>query len=69
MMKNLPTFLDKLSDFFAQRKGLLIMLGLIFIIANLLISVFSDGWLARTNFLLQFGMILSLIGILLSWAL
>ncbi len=68
-MKNLPVFLEKLSDFFAHRKGLLIMIGLVLIIANLIISILFNGWFAQKNLLLQIGIIISLIGILLSWAL
>ena len=68
-MKKLPVFLDKLSDFFAHRKGLLIMIGLVLIFANLIVSILSNGWLAQKNLLLQIGIIISLIGILLSWAL
>ena len=62
--------LDHLSEFFAQRKGLLPILGLLLILINLVVSLVAPhSWLATTNLLLQVGLILAIIGFLLAWAL
>lgn len=62
--------LDFLSDFLAHRKGLLPILGLVLIICNLVIQfIFPGSILAVTNLLLHFGLILSIFGLMLAWAL
>ena len=69
-MTGLNKLLDHLSEFFAQRKGLLPLLGLLLILINLVISLVApQSWLATTNLLLQLGLILAIIGFLLAWAL
>ena len=66
----LSKMLDKLSEFLAHRKGLLPLLGLVLIIANLvLVIVFPIGWLAGTNLLLHIGLIVAILGLMLAWAL
>lgn len=62
--------LDFLSDYFAHRKGLLPILGIILVIGNLVVNIALPGsWLAETDLLLNLGVILALVGILLAWAL
>lgn len=61
--------LDKLSEFLANRKGLLPMFGLLLIIANLILQFVFPGWLARTNLLLHIGLIIAIFGLMLAWAL
>ena len=62
--------LDHLSDFFAHRKGLLLIVGLIFVVINLILQLIPGiGWLASSNIFLHFGIILAIIGILLAWVL
>ena len=63
-------FLDRMSEFLAQRKGFLPMLGLGLIIANLILELVLPGsWLATTDLLLQLGLIIAILGFLLAWAL
>lgn len=70
MIAWLSKFIDKLSDFLAHRKGLLPMLGLVFILANLvLVILFPFGWLTATNLLLHIGLIIAIFGLMLAWAL
>ena len=70
MITWLSKLIDKLSDFLAHRKGLLPLLGLLFIIANLvLVILFPLGWLAGTNLLLHVGLIVAILGLMLAWAL
>lgn len=61
-------FLDRLSAFFAERLGLLPLLGVLLIGLNLGLQVYPGpdaGWLVASNLLLHVGLILSIIGILL----
>jgi hypothetical protein len=70
MIAWISKLIDRLSEFFAHRKGLLPMLGLVFILANLiLVIVFPFGWLAGTNLLLHIGLIVAILGLMLAWAL
>lgn len=60
--------LDKLSDFIAERPGLLPLLGIGLIFINLLLQIFpgpGSGWLVDSNLLLHLGLIVGLLGILL----
>ena len=62
--------IDKLSEFLAHRKGLLPMLGLLFIFANLLLQFLpSLGWMTSSNVLLHIGLIVAIFGLMLAWAL
>jgi len=63
-------FLDWLSDFVAHRKGLLPLIGLFLIFANLMIQFIVPGsLLASSNLLLHLGAIIAIFGLMLSWAL
>lgn len=68
-MERISKLLDQASNFFAHRKGLLPLLGIFLVVVNLLIRIFLPGWLADTNLFLHLGVIVSLIGIMLAWAL
>ena len=69
-MGKLNQLLDHLSDYFAHRKGLLPIVGLIFVVINFILQLIPDiGWLASSNLFLHFGIILAIIGILLAWVL
>ena len=61
--------LDRLSEFLAKRRGLPTMIAILLVIVNLILQ-FLPGleWLARTNLLLHIGVIVGLLGILLSAA-
>jgi hypothetical protein len=69
-MPSLSKLIDRASDFFAHRKGLLPLIGILFILANLvLVVLFPLSWLATTNLLLHIGLIVALFGLMLAWAL
>lgn len=69
-MKRFNEFLDRLSDFFAHRKGLLPLTGILLVAINGLIQFYpGTGWLVEADLLLHIGVILALFGIMLAWAL
>jgi hypothetical protein len=69
-VKKFNQFLDQLSEFFAQRKGLLPMFGIALVILNLIFQMIPGmGWLATSNLFLHLGVILAIVGMLLAWAL
>lgn len=62
--------LDKLSEYLAHRKGLLPIIGIVFIIINLVIQfVFPMSPLSFSNIFLHVGLIIAILGLMLSWAL
>lgn len=62
--------LDRLSEYLAQRKGLLPLVGMGLIGLNLVLQFALDGhWLATSNLFLHVGILLAIFGILLAWAL
>lgn len=69
MIAWLSKSIDKLSEFLAHRKGLMPMLGLLLIIANLVLQFVFPGWLASTNLLLHIGLVIAILGLMLAWAL
>ncbi|NJN44776.1 MAG: hypothetical protein HC806_08705 [Anaerolineae bacterium] len=68
-MDQLNKILDKLSEFLAQRKGLLPLLGMLLVIINLLFQFVPGSWLGETDFFLHLGVIVAILGFLLAWAL
>ena len=70
MVQKFNQLLDRTSEFLAQRKGLLPLLGIVLVVINgILQFVPASGWVASTNLLLHLGIILAILGILLAWAL
>jgi hypothetical protein len=69
MLNALSSLLDRLSEFFAHRKGLLPLVGLLFILLNFGLQFFPKGWLAQTNCFLHLGIILAILGFMLARAL
>lgn len=64
-------FLDFLSDYLANRKGLLPLVGIGLILLNLLAVSFlpPDWYIVQSNLLLHLGLVIALFGLMLSWAL
>ena len=69
MFTKLNQFVDVLSNYFAHRKGLLPILGIGLIILNYIFQFLHLGWITDTNFFLHVGIILSIFGFILAWAL
>jgi len=61
--------IDRLSEFLAARKGLLPLVGMILIVANLVLQFFPAGWVRDSNLLLHIGAVIAILGLMLAWAL
>lgn len=71
MTQWLSKFLDQASEFFAHRKGLLPLIGIVLILFNLALTLIlpPDALLVTSNLFLHIGVIIALFGLMLSWAL
>ena len=69
MLSRINKFIDFLSDYFAHRKGLLPLIGIGFILVNLLLQFVISGWLVESNLLFHLGAIIAIFGFMLAWAL
>ena len=70
MLNGLNRFLDWISEFLAHRKGLLLIISILFVLINFIFQLIPGlGWLAQSNLFLHLGVILGLVGVLLAWAL
>lgn len=62
--------LDTLSNYLAHRKGLLPIVGIIFILVNLALQfIFPGSILVTANLCLHIGLIVAIFGLMLAWAL
>ncbi len=63
-------WLDRMSEYLAHRKGLLPIVGIVLIIVNLIVQfIFPQSPLAFSNIFLHIGLIVAILGLMLSWAL
>jgi hypothetical protein len=63
-------FIDQASEYFAYRKGFLPTLGLFFALLNWFLQFFPDlGWISTSNTFLHLGLIITIFGMMLAWAL
>lgn len=69
MLNKLNEILDVASNYFAHRKGLLPLIGVVFILGNFAIQFFPLGWLSESDLMLHLGMIIAILGFMLAWAL
>ena len=69
-MKWLSTLIDKASEYFAHRKGLLPMLGILLIIVNFILPFFmAANFITISNLFLHLGIIVAIFGLMLAWVL
>ena len=69
-MDRLNQVLDNLSEFLANRKGLLPLSGIVLVVINLIFQIIPGmGWLASSNLFLHLGLIVAIMGMMLAWAL
>lgn len=69
MIDRLSTFIDIVSEYFAHRKGLLPLIGMLLVLINFILQVVPAGWLSRTNFFLHLGILVGFLGFILARAL
>jgi hypothetical protein len=69
MFRWLNKAIDRLSEFLAPRKGLLPLIGLFLIAANLVFQFLPVGWVRESNLFLHLGVMIAILGLLLAWAL
>ena len=69
-MKWLSNLVDDASNFFAHRKGLLPLTGIVFVIINFLLPwLLPPGFLTESDLFLHIGVIVAIFGFMLAWAL
>jgi len=70
-MKRLSRLIDRASDFFAHRKGLLPLIGILLVIINYILPfIFGlDNLVTGSNLFLHIGVIIAIVGMMLAWAL
>jgi hypothetical protein len=71
MTQWLSKFLDQASPFLAHRKGLLPLIGIGFVLLNLVLVLVlpPTSFLVTSNLFLHIGIIIALFGLMLAWAL
>lgn len=70
MDKFILNLLDKSADFMAERPGFLPVVGVVFILINLLLQIFpGSGWVVDSNLFLHIGLVIGIIGLLIIRAL
>lgn len=69
-MRKISELLDVISEYLANRKGLLPLIGIVLIILNGILQFFpGSGLLVESNLILHIGIVTALLGILLAWSL
>lgn len=69
MIQQISILFDRLSEFFAHRKGLLPLFGLSLVLVNFALQFVPGGWVASTNCFLHLGVLLAIVGFMLARAL
>lgn len=69
-MKWLSKLVDKSSEYFAHRKGLLPMLGILLVLVNFFLPFFmASNFITQSNLFMHLGIIIAIFGLMLAWAL
>jgi hypothetical protein len=69
-MKWLSRLVDNASNYFARRKGLLPLLGILLVIINFILPfIFGLNMITGSNLFLHLGVIVAIFGMMLAWAL
>jgi hypothetical protein len=69
MNKSLSHLVDQISNYLAPRKGLLPLIGIGFIILNLIFQIAPLGWVSTSQLFMHIGLIIAIIGLMLYWVL
>lgn len=69
-MKWLSKLIDNASNYFAHRKGLLPMVGIVLVVINFILPfIFGLNVITGSNLFLHLGVIIAIFGFMLAWAL
>jgi len=69
-MRWLSRLVDNASNYFARRKGLLPLLGILLVIINYILPfIFGLNVITGSNLFLHLGVIVAIFGLMLAWAL
>ena len=69
-MRWLSRLVDSASNYFARRKGLLPLLGILLVIVNYILPfIFGLNVITGSNLFLHLGVIIAIFGMMLAWAL
>lgn len=70
-MKWLSSLIDNASNYFAHRKGLLPLIGIVLVIVNYILPfiIGLDNLITGSNLFLHLGIIIAIFGLMLAWAL
>ena len=69
-MNWLSKLVDYASNYFAHRKGLLPLVGIVLVIINFILPLFfGPNFLTDSNLFLHLGVIVAIFGMMLGWAL
>jgi len=69
-MKWLSKLVDRASNYFAHRKGLLPLIGIALVIVNYALPfIFGLNLITGSNLFLHLGVIVAIFGFMLAWAL
>ena len=69
-MKLLSRLVDRASDYFAHRKGLLPLIGMVLVLINYFLPfLFGLNWLTGSNLFLHVGILIAIFGLMLASAL
>ena len=69
-MRWLSRLVDNASNYFARRKGLLPLLGILLVIINFILPfIFGLNVITGSNLFLHLGVIIAIFGMMRAWAL
>ncbi len=69
-MKWLSHLIDNASNYFAHRKGLLPIVGMLLVVINFILPfIFGLNVITGSNLFLHLGVIIAIFGFMLAWAL
>ena len=69
-MNWLSRLIDRASEYFAHRKGLLPLIGMVLVIINFILPFFFGiNWVTGSNLFLHLGVLIAIFGMMLAWAL
>ena len=69
-MNWLSKLVDHASNYFAHRKGLLPMIGILLVVVNFILPfIFGLNVITGSNLFLHLGVIVAIFGFMLAWAL